>query len=239
MWLSTGVPWGRPSMNSVPVNAVAPCKDLPGRLVSIYDGNSWAGFATTSADGSFGFAVNAAPGVHIFAANATGPLGVGHGIGTAVFGTTGADTLVGTNGNDVIVGNGGNDLITGGLGADKLTGGAGSVTFTYTAAAQSTAAAADTITDFHRGDKIDFTAIAGINASGGTPTFQGYLAGSGNLTLNAHSVAVMEVGGNTQVLVNTSSTAETVTATDTHAADMKIILTGINLGITGNDFHHG
>jgi Ca2+-binding RTX toxin-like protein len=156
-----------------------------------------------------------------------------------VLGSTAADTLVGTTGNDVIVGNGGNDTITGGLGADKLTGGAGNDTFTYTSAAHSTAAAPDTITDFQHGaDKIDFTAIAGINASGGVPTFQGYLTGSGNMTLNAHSVAVMEVGGNTQVLVNTSNTAETVTATDTHAADMKVSLVGVNLGVTGNDFHH-
>ena len=58
------------------------------------------------------------------------------------------------------------------------------------------------------------------------------------MTVDAHSVAVMEVGGNTQVLVNTSNTAETVTATDTHAADMKVTLLGVNLGVTGTDFHH-
>jgi hypothetical protein len=209
-----------------------------GNTVSIYDGNSWAGFATTGVDGTFNFSVNATAGIHSFAANATGPRGEGHGIGSALFGTTGADALVGTNGNDVIVGNGGADVITGGLGADKLTGGTGNVTFAYTAAAQSTAAAADTITDFHHGDKIDFTTIAGINASGGAPSFQGYLAGTGNLTLNAHSVAVMEIGGNTQVLVNTSNTAETVTTIDTHAADMKVVLLGINHGLTSSDFHH-
>jgi Ca2+-binding RTX toxin-like protein len=138
----------------------------------------------------------------------------------------------------VIVGNGGRDTITGGLGADKLSGGNGNVTFAYNSAAESTAAAADTITDFHHGDKIDFTAIAGINASNGTPTFQGYLTGTGNLTLNAHSVAVMEVGGNTQLLVNTTNIAETLTPTDTHAADMKVSLVGVNLSLTGNDFHH-
>jgi len=48
----------------------------------------------------------------------------------------------------------------------------------------------------------------------------------------------MEVGGNTQVLVNTTGTAETVTPTDTHAADMKVTLVGVNLGLTGTDFHH-
>jgi hypothetical protein len=210
-----------------------------GDTVSIYDGNSWAGFATTGADGTFSFTTNASGGVQSFGANATGPAGEGHGTGKALLGSNAADALVGTSGNDVIVGNGGNDTITGGAGADKLTGGAGNDTFTYTAAAQSSAAAADTITDFQHGaDKIDFTAIAGINASGGVPTFQGYLTGSGNMTLNAHSVAVMEVGGNTQVLVNTSNTAQTVTATDTHAADMKVTLVGVNLGVTGDDFNH-
>ncbi len=71
------------------------------------------------------------------------------------------------------------------------------------------------------------------------PTFQGYLSGTGNATLYAHSVAVMEVGGSTQVLVNTSNAEETVSPTDTHTADMKITLVGFNLGITGTDFHHG
>ncbi len=210
-----------------------------GNTVSIYDGNSWAGFATTDADGTFSFTTNASPGVHSFGANATGPAGEGHGTGKALLGTDAADTLVGTSGNDVIVGAGGSDAITGGAGADKLTGGAGNDTFAYTAATQSTAAAADVITDFQHGaDKIDFTAIAGIGASNGVPTFQGYLSGTGSQTINAHSVAVMEVGGNTQVLVNTSNTAETVTATDTHAVDMKVTLVGVNLGVTDTDFHH-
>ena len=62
--------------------------------------------------------------------------------------------------------------------------------------------------------------------------------GAGNVTLAAHSVAYMEVGGSTQVLVNATSVAETVSATDTNAANMKITLTGVNLGLTGSDFHH-
>jgi hypothetical protein len=51
-------------------------------------------------------------------------------------------------------------------------------------------------------------------------------------------VAYVEVGRNTQVLVNTSSTAETVNTSDMHAADMKITLVGVHLGLTGTDFHH-
>jgi Ca2+-binding RTX toxin-like protein len=209
-----------------------------GDSVTIYDGNSWLGVTTTGADGTFSYTASAAAGVHSYGSYADGPAGEGHTVAKAILGSTGADTLVGSTANDVIGGNGGNDVITGGLGADKLTGGSGNATFTYNAAAESTSAAADTITDFHHGDKIDFTSIAGINANNGTPTFQGYLTGAGSQTVNAHSVAVMEVGGNTQVLVNTTGAAETVTATDTHAADMKVTLVGVNLALTGTDFHH-
>jgi Ca2+-binding RTX toxin-like protein len=209
-----------------------------GDSVTIYDGNSWLGVATTGADGTFSYTASTSPGVHSYGSYADGPAGEGHTVAKALLGSAGADALVGSDGNDVIAGNGGNDVITGGLGADKLTGGSGNATFTYNAAAESTAAASDTVTDFHHGDKIDFTSIAGINASNGTPTFQGYLTGTGSQTVNAHSVAVMEVGGNTQVLVNTTGTAETVTPTDTHAADMKVTLVGVNLGLTGTDFHH-
>ncbi len=209
-----------------------------GDSVTIYDGYSWLGVATTGADGTFTYTASAAAGVHSYGSYADGPAGEGHNVAKVILGSTGADALVGTAGNDVIAGNGGNDVITGGLGADKLTGGSGNVTFSYNAAAESTSAASDTITDFHHGDKIDFTSIAGINAGNGTPTFQGYLSGTGSQMINAHSVAVMEVGGSTQVLVNATATAETVTATDTHAADMKITLVGVNLGLTGTDFHH-
>src|SRR5262249_8502420 len=127
----------------------------------------------------------------------------------------------------------------GGAGADKLTGGTGNNTFSYTAAGNSTPAAADTITDFRHGaDKIDFTAISGINATLGVPQFQGSITGSGNLTLNAHGVAFLEAGGNTHVLVNTSNSAEVVTTSNTTAANMEIVLVGVNLGLTSTDFHH-
>ena len=121
------------------------------------------------------------------------------------------------------------------MGGDTLTGGSGNVTFRYTEAADSRADAPDVITDFKPGaDTFDFSALGGISA----PTFQGYIGGPGDLTLDAHSVAVMEVGGNTLVLVNTSDAAETVSAADTHAADMQVTLSGVHLGITGTDFYH-
>jgi Ca2+-binding RTX toxin-like protein len=209
--------------------------------VSIYDGWNWLGFATTGSDGSFSFTAQAASNVvHSYGANATDLAGgEGHGSNNLILGSMGADALTGSSGNDVIAGNGGNDRITGGGGADKLTGGSGHETFVYNAAADSTAWASDKITDFRHGaDKIDFTNIAGLGATNGVPTFQGNITGTGNLTLGAHSVAYVEVGGNTQVLVNTSGAAETVTTSDMHAADMKITLVGVHLGLTGTDFHH-
>lgn len=211
-----------------------------GDSVSIYDGNNWAGMATTGSDGTFTFATAASDVVHSFGANATSLSGLeGHGTTKLIFGSSAADSLVGASGGDIIAGNGGNDQITGGGGADRLTGGAGADTFVYNNVADSTSSAADTITDFNHGvDKIDFTNIAGIAAAGGVPQFQGNITGTGNVTLNAHSVAYMEVGGSTQVLVNATNVAETVSAADTHSADMKITLTGVNLGLAGSDFHH-
>jgi Ca2+-binding RTX toxin-like protein len=203
-----------------------------GDSVSIYDGNSWVGWATTGSNGHFNFTTSADTSVvHTYGANATNLFGMeGHGTNMLIQGTAGGDKLSGTGTNDVIVGGGS---------ADTLTAGAGKVTFVYKASSDSTSAGHDTITDFRHGvDKIDFTNIAGVNATGGVPQFQGNITGTGNLTLNAHSVAYIQAGGNTQLLVNTSGAAETVTTADTHAADMKIVLVGVNLGVTASDLHH-
>jgi Ca2+-binding RTX toxin-like protein len=172
--------------------------------------------------------------VHIYTANVTDLAGnVGHSSNEAILGSSKADTLVGTSGNDFIIGNGGNDKITGGGGADVLTGGNGKDTFIYNAATNSPPASHDTITDFTHGqDKFDFTNIVGID------TFQGNLNGSGNLTLNAHSVAYIEVSGNTVVLINTTNAAEIVTSSNVSAANMEIDLVGINLHLTNADFLH-
>jgi hypothetical protein len=202
--------------------------------IAVYDGKTLLGTTATANDGTWSFGVGTPSNVvHTYTATATDVAGnVGLGSNEAIYGSTKADTLVGTSGNDVIMGNGGNDKITGGIGADLLTGGSGNVTFVYNAAADSTPTSHDTITDFrHNHDTIDFTNIPGINANHGIPLFQGKL--TGNLTLNAHSVAFLEVGGNTEVLVNTTATAE-----NAGHADMEIVLVGVNLGLTATDFHH-
>lgn len=83
---------------------------------------------------------------------------------------SGIENLIGGSGNDVLTGNAGanrleggagNDTFNGAAGADRLTGGTGADTFLFTATSSSTAAAADTITDFNRseGDRIDLHLI--------------------------------------------------------------------------------
>lgn len=70
-------------------------------------------------------------------------------VASGVQGTANADTLTGTAGADVILG---------GDGADSLTGGDGKDIFVYLAASESTAGAADQITDFQTGtDVIDLS----------------------------------------------------------------------------------
>ena len=172
--------------------------------ISVYDGTALLGTTTTASNGTWTFTTGTVSDViHTYTATATDLAGnVGQSSNEAILGSTNADTLVGTSGNDIILGNGGNDKITGGKGSDKLTGGGGNDTFIYWGTAASSPASHDTITDFTHGyDQINLENIPGITAVRGVPTFQGKLTGSGNVTLNAHSVAYGEVGGNTYVLV--------------------------------------
>jgi hypothetical protein len=209
--------------------------------IAVYDSATLLGTTTTASNGIWKLTIGSVSNVvHDYTATATDVAGnIGPSSNEAILGSTNADTLVGTSANDIIIGNGGNDTITGGLGADTLTGGSGKVTFVYNSSSDSTPGIHDTISDFNANrDKIDFTNIAGINANNGIATFEGKLTGAGNLTLNAHSVAYIEVNGNTEVLVNTTSTAEIVTSTNVSAANMEIVLVGIHLGLKSADFHH-
>jgi hypothetical protein len=208
--------------------------------VSIYDGSTLLGTAAVNSDDTWSFTTGSVSNaVHTYTATATDTAGnIGNGSNETILGSTRADTLVGTSGNDIMIGNGGNDKFTGGGGSDTLMAGSGSDTFIFKAITDSTTVNPDVIVNFnHANDTIEFTGISGINSSHGIAAFQGQLTGSGNLTLNAHSVGYMEVGGNTEVLVNTTNRAETVTIADVHTANMEIVFSGIHLGFTGNDFH--
>ena len=207
--------------------------------ISVYDGSTLLGTATTNSDDTWSFATGkVSNAVHTYTVTATDTAGnIGNSSNEAILGSTGANALVGTSGNDIIMGNGGNDTFTGGGGADRLiAGSSGRDNFIFKAIADSIPASPDTIVNFnHVNDTIEFTGIAGINSVHGIAVFQGQLTGSG--LLNAHSVGYMEVGGNTEVLVNTTNSVETVSAADAHAANMEIILSGIHQGLTSSDFH--
>jgi Ca2+-binding RTX toxin-like protein len=85
----------------------------------------------------------------------------GHGNDTMIGGAK-ADQLAGRDGADSLFGSAGNDTLIGGAGGDTLTGGAGLDTFRFESAGESTAAAADRITDFKANgdaDRIDLSAI--------------------------------------------------------------------------------
>src|SRR5439155_3003536 len=75
----------------------------------------------------------------------------GSAFGDALSGTSSANVLSGLGGNDVLIGRGGADTLIGGDGADR---------FVFTAPADSSPAAPDTISDFvHAIDLIDLSAI--------------------------------------------------------------------------------
>jgi hypothetical protein len=122
-----------------------------GDQISIYDGATWVGFATTATNGTWSFTANAASSAtHTYGINAMTPAGnISTAPGRGLLGSAGADTLTGSSGDDVI---------NGGPGADILAGGGGADTFAFTAAPNGTV---DRITDFATGtDKLAFAQSA-------------------------------------------------------------------------------
>ncbi len=123
--------------------------------------------------GSAGTGVRVSLGVT--AAQATG--GSGTDTVSAFENLTGSnlsDRLTGNTGANVIQGLLGNDTLAGGLGRDRLHGGAGNDVFDFDSIAETaaTAASADAIADFVRGqDRIDVTAIDANAATAGDDAF--------------------------------------------------------------------
>jgi Ca2+-binding RTX toxin-like protein len=123
----------------------------------------------------------------------------------------------------------GNDTLNGGGGADTLTGGSGSDTFLFTATADSSPKAPDTITDFAHGiDKIDLSAID-ANTSKAATGDQAFAFAGQNANVVANSVTWSESQGNTVVQAD-------VDDGKTPSADFMLVLTGINLNLTASDF---
>jgi Ca2+-binding RTX toxin-like protein len=125
--------------------------------VTLLDGSSYT-LAAAAGDVASG---------HTLTVSAFG-LGAGNHLsfdGSAV--TEGRFVIGGGAGDDLLVGGGSADAIEGGRGADTLTGGGGADRFLYTAAADSTGAHYDTITDFAFGsDLIDLpVSVTGLDAA--------------------------------------------------------------------------
>lgn len=182
--------------------------------ISVYDGTTLLGATKANSSGQWSFVTGKLSGsAHTVTVSATDTAGnVSHGSQDIVLASSkSGTTLIADSGSD---------------------------NFVFNALSESTSSSHDTIQNFnHLNDVIDFTNIAGINAVGGVPTFQGQLIGSGSLALHPHSIGYIEVGGNTEVLVNTSNNTEMVSAWNVHAANMEIVLTGIHLGLTNSNFH--
>ncbi|AQR72373.1 calcium-binding protein [Sphingomonas sp. LM7] len=96
----------------------------------------------------------------------------GNDLDQSIVGNNGANTLRGLGGTDSLNGLDGADVIDGGAGQDMLTGGAGADVFRFSAAAHSSAGAADRIADFATGlDKIDLSAIDARPGTAGDDAF--------------------------------------------------------------------
>jgi Ca2+-binding RTX toxin-like protein len=204
-----------------------------GTRIALFDGNLSLGTVSAGSDGRWSFSAAAVSTVaHDYRTTAVDAAGnVAPGGNRLVLGSAGSDTLAGGGGNDIITAASGDDRIAGGEGADRLTGGSGNDMFVFASGADSRSGVPDVIADFrHDADKIDFTGLAAALH------FQGDITGLGNLTLGARSIAFLEVGGNTQVLVNATDKAAVVTAADVHAADLQIAVAGVHLGLTPSDF---
>ncbi|WP_198378199.1 calcium-binding protein, partial [Neoroseomonas rubea] len=101
--------------------------------------------------------------------------GNGNALANRITGNASNNILRGADGADLLLGGDGSDTLIGGNGSDTMTGGAGNDVFRLNAAAQSTTAAPDVITDFANtagvGDRIEFTLIDANPLLGGDQPF--------------------------------------------------------------------
>jgi Ca2+-binding RTX toxin-like protein len=143
-------------------------------------------------------------------------------------GLAGNDTLNGGAGADALDGGAGKDVLIGAAGADALTGGTDADTFVFNTIAESGPSAPDVITDLVHGiDVINLSAIDAATGGGINSGNQTFGFGGQNANVVAHSVTWFESNGNTLVQVDVDGNA---------SADLTIMLTGINLNLTQQDF---
>jgi hypothetical protein len=173
--------------------------------------NASGGWSVTSGSG-FSYSSASAYKVDVTAEDVAGNIST---IST-LFGSTKADDLTGSAGNDFLVGGGKGDTLTGGAGADA---------FVYKAIGDSQPGAGnfDTITDFTHGvDRVDFSAIAGLNT--GVQAVTVNLLTATPASIAAHTIDLVTIGGSTTIYANASNSSETLS--NSHE-DMQINLTGV------------
>ena len=106
-----------------------------------------------------------------------------------------------------------------------MTGGSGPNTYLYAAAGNSIPSALDIITNFNAAaDKIDLTGIGSTALS--------FLSNQVSSTIPARSIGWQQIGGNTLVYANTSTTPEAL-----GSANMQIRLNG-TISLVGSDILH-
>ncbi len=138
----------------------------------------------------------------------------------ALFGREGNDTLLGAVGNDRLAGEAGRDTLTGGLGSDV---------FDFNAVGESPSRSArttcDTVTDFVRGDRLDFSTVDARSATALNDTFT-FLAKSSASFTAAGQIRWYQSNGSTIV--------EASNDTDT-AGELQVQLAGLKT-LTAADF---
>jgi Ca2+-binding RTX toxin-like protein len=131
------------------------------------------------------------------------------GFGDQLTGDSHANMLYGNGGDDVLSGGGGKDWIEGDSGADTLTGGGGSDSFIYFSPGESTAATADTITDFTSGvDKIELlTSVQAIDATVTAASLDDLDTAADAAHLGLNDALLANVGGTTYLVIDENGTA--------------------------------
>lgn len=137
---------------------------------------------------------------------------------------TGIENAVGGYGDDRLTGDTGGNVLDGWIGRDTLTGGGGADRFVVSAADHSgPGGAADRITDFSHGDRIDLSAIDVAPALAGDQAF--IFIGGAAFTGAAGQLRAEVAGGDTVISGDLDGD---------RAADVQIVLTGAVVLVAGD-----
>jgi Ca2+-binding RTX toxin-like protein len=129
----------------------------------------------------------------------------GNSLNNQISGALGDDKLFGRDGDDLLAGNRGKDFLVGNGGKDLLYGGQGSDLFRFQGINDSAliSSRADVIMDFHKGDRIDLSAIDANSLIPGNQSFQ--FIGSQSFS-NSEQLRFFTTHNQTKVVLNTDTT---------------------------------